>query len=173
MRRTAVLILTFFSGACLAPQHAAAPPRVQIVDQLGRVPSTGAMDPRFDDVPARTGGGSRLALKDLYDRANDERDSYLIELEHQGRALEIATARERKLEQQHRELQQAFTLLDIERSVTLARREQLLESLGTARIRRLEAELAWLSGSLENEFAMPAEALPASAQLSAPMEDPR
>jgi len=131
------------------------------------------MDPRFDEAPPRTEGGSRLALQDLYDRANDERDSYLIELEHQARALEIAAARQRELEQQHLELQQAFTLLDIERAATQARREQLIECLGTARIRRLEAEIAWLSGSLENEFGMPAEAQPASAQLSAPVEDPR
>ena len=173
MRRTAILTLTFLIGACLAPQHAAGPPRVQIVDQLSRVPSTGSMDPRLEEPPVQTTGGSRLALKDLYDRANDERDSYLIELEHQTRALEIAEGRQRELEQQHRELQEAFALLDIERAATLARREQLIESLLTARIRRLEAEIAWLSASLEHEFASPAEASPASVQFTAPLENLR
>jgi len=131
------------------------------------------MDPRVEKFPPPTTGGSRLALKDLYDRANDERDSYLIELEHQTRALEIAGNRQRALEQQHRELQEAFALLDIEKAATLARREQLIESLATARIRRLEAEFAWLSGSLEHEFALPAEALAASAQFGTRLENPR
>ena len=165
--------LTFLLGACLAPQHTAAPARVQIVDQLSPMPSTGSMDPRLEGPPLQTTGGSRLALKDLYDRANDERDSYLIELEHQTRALEIAAGRQRELERQHRELQGAFALLDIERTAALARREQLAESLVTARIRRLEAEMAWLSGTLEHEFALSVEALPASAQLTTPLEVPR
>ena len=176
MRRTAILtltFLTFLSGACLAPNHMAAPPRVQIVDQLRPMPSTGSMDPLREEPSLQTIGGSRLALKDLYDRANDERDSYLIELEHQTRALEIAAERQRGLEQQHRELQEAFVVLDIEKTAILARREQLVESLVTARIRRLEAEIAWLSGTLEHEFQVSVEALPASAQLTTPLEESR
>ena len=173
MRRTAILTLTLLTGACFAPRREDVPPRVQVVDQLGRVPSTGSMDPRFDELRPPTAGGSRLALQDLYDRANDERDSYLIELEQQARALEIAADRQRELAEQHRELQRAFILLEGEKLGLDARRERLMESLITARIRRLEAEIAWLVGSLEHEFSMPPEARPASAHTVDSLEDPR
>jgi hypothetical protein len=77
------------------------------------------------------------------------------------------------LAEQHRELQRAFVLLEGEKLGLDARRERLMESLITARIRRLEAEIAWLVGSLEHEFSMPPEARPASAHTVDSLEDPR
>lgn len=101
--------------------------------------------------PLEESGGSRLVLLDLYQRAVEERDEYLLEVEAQHAALEQAEQRAREQEARYGELRAAHDALAAENQRLAAENLDLAARLTTAQIRRLEAEKAWLEAAIESE----------------------
>lgn len=105
-------------------------------------------------------GGSRFLMLELYEKAVDERDEYLLEVEHQNRELELAQQRYAELERRFAELTAAYDALGAEKQAVEELNRDLVGRLATAQIRRLEAEKAWLEAAIASERG----ALEASAQ---------
>lgn len=178
MRTTSLFLLPVLVGlsGCLSGAHPYLPPRRETAADLQPDPAgwgatrTPASSPlygwdgspvgpppsgtvqRTADTaghPLEDGGGSRLVLLDLYQRAVEERDEYLLEVEAQNRALELAEGRFQELSAQHDELAAAFDRLGVEKSDLELENADLAGRLTTAQIRRLEAEKAWLEAAIE------------------------
>lgn len=96
-------------------------------------------------------GGSRLVLLELYERAVDERDEYILETQHQNRELELAEERFAELQVRFEELSTSFDILSAEKATADERARDLAARLATAQIRRLEAEKAWLEAAIAAE----------------------
>lgn len=96
-------------------------------------------------------GGSRFMMLELYERAVDERDGYLLEVEHQNRELELARQRYAELERRFAALSASHDALGAEKEAVEKQNRDLVGRLATAQIRRLEAEKAWLEAAIAQE----------------------
>ena len=92
---------------------------------------------------------NRLVLLDLYQKAVEERDHYLMQVQAGNSALEQAEVRYRDLEQRQLELQVAYDQLGVEKGDLETLNLELAGTLTTAQIRRLEAERVWLEAAID------------------------
>lgn len=93
--------------------------------------------------------GSRLVLLDLYQKAVDERDELLLEVESQHEMLSAADTRIMALEAQNARIQTQLDAATLERNSLEGQTHDLAERLVTAQMKRLEAEKRYLETAIQ------------------------
>jgi len=105
-----------------------------------------AEPPRHD---ATVPGASRMSLLELYQKALEDKENYVREVQALQASLETASSTQAQLERERDEARTRITVLEQEVERAHADNVELAARLVTAQIRRLEAEKLLLETRLE------------------------